>query len=428
MAVSVMLTFVAAAAASSGRVAAAQPLATFVPEFTPSPSAAPTNTPLPAPVGPPPDARAVQRTTPPLGPSTPAAPPAIAPALWLTAADAIVLPIDVRDDRIFLPAVIDGRHASVMLDSATLATTFDVDALPGRGDGATHTVQIGDLRLTGLTATKGRVRAWSQTYVGGAADALVGQDLLGRYPVSIDYKNRTLTIFRTPQAEASARPAGAAVLPLALVRGLPVVQASIDGSAAVPLVVATALDLDAFVSNAYARRNDFLTTIPELRMTRVGQELRGRTARAQRLTLGPLVFDRPLVGVPDDGFDAAGAGAIGAPLLARAAVVVFDEPSSALIVAAPPGPIPGGTFDRFGLWLVWRQGAVTIRKVLAASPADGAGLREGDQLLQFNGQRVDDLGAARALLSSAPLGMRVVLTIRRGGHIRYEMMSAKALL
>lgn len=59
---------------------------------------------------------------------------------------------------------------------------------------------------------------------------------------------------------------------------------------------------------------------------------------------------------------------------------------------------------------------VIVRQVEKGSPADRAGLREGDVILAFNGTPVNDANSLRNQVASAQPGTEVTLTIFRDGH------------
>jgi S1-C subfamily serine protease len=80
-------------------------------------------------------------------------------------------------------------------------------------------------------------------------------------------------------------------------------------------------------------------------------------------------------------------------------------------IAGGPRPLPPQARSRYG-----RRSAVEVVEVVAESPADRAGLRPEDLLLELDGitlERVEDL---QRLLGSERIGTRVTLTVLRGGR------------
>ncbi len=73
-------------------------------------------------------------------------------------------------------------------------------------------------------------------------------------------------------------------------------------------------------------------------------------------------------------------------------------------------PIDAPTADRLGT-----RGAAMITSISPASPADEAGLRNGDVILQVNGKAVEGPGPLQALIEVAKVGEPLNLAISRAG-------------
>ena len=70
-----------------------------------------------------------------------------------------------------------------------------------------------------------------------------------------------------------------------------------------------------------------------------------------------------------------------------------------------------------GIYAVEENDVVRIGGIADGGPADQAGLREGDQLLELDGEEVGDLaGLWRSLWARGPAGIRVSLIVQRGEH------------
>lgn len=75
-------------------------------------------------------------------------------------------------------------------------------------------------------------------------------------------------------------------------------------------------------------------------------------------------------------------------------------------------------YERY-LQAVGRPTAVNVRGVLASSPAEQAGLREGDQIVAYGGQRVfDSRDLNRLTLEGTPGEPMLVDVLRNGQHIQ----------
>ena len=61
------------------------------------------------------------------------------------------------------------------------------------------------------------------------------------------------------------------------------------------------------------------------------------------------------------------------------------------------------------------RGAI-VGSVAAASPAERAGLRAGDVLLQVDGKPIDDMSAALSAITSLAPGKAVTIRVQRAGR------------
>jgi S1-C subfamily serine protease len=78
--------------------------------------------------------------------------------------------------------------------------------------------------------------------------------------------------------------------------------------------------------------------------------------------------------------------------------------------AVAPRPLPPAAAERLG-----RSGGVQILQVLDASPAQRAGLRRGDLLIELDGEPVGDANALQHLMVAERIGRRVTARVLRDG-------------
>jgi S1-C subfamily serine protease len=78
--------------------------------------------------------------------------------------------------------------------------------------------------------------------------------------------------------------------------------------------------------------------------------------------------------------------------------------------AVAPRPLPPAAAVRLG-----RRGGVAILQVLEASPAQRAGLRSGDLLIDLDGEPVDDANALQRLMVAERIGRQVSARVLRDG-------------
>jgi len=192
------------------------------------------------------------------------------------------------------------------------------------------TVQIGALRFNGLVAGVSRISNSSRAALGTPADGVLGQELFSRFPILINYAPCSLTVFRDGPSARAALPSGAREASLHMMRGMPALDATFDGDSAARLVVDTASDADVDVTREFASGSGaaFMLTSTQNRRWLPSGSLSGERARVRTLTVGPLSFDRPSVGIFSMGVPPGGvAGYVGNGLLQRYAMLI-DEPDS----------------------------------------------------------------------------------------------------
>ena len=396
---------------------------TMVPEFASAEPPSPTVTPLPPPPVPPRDASGISGTTPPLEAVSPGPRPTTPEMLWLADGDASTVAIEVHGGVPYVPVVVNGERREFLL--STVRPSAVDQSLAGGAAGAlsVRTLQVGDVRLTGVRVTSARLVPFSQTYLGVKAEGVLGSEFFGHYPITIDYPNRKMTIFRDERAALSARAAGETRVPLQLVGGGPAIHCTVDGAYAAPCVIDVGSDSEVMLSPAFGEARRMLRAGPSLSDMREAEperEMTGRMARAQSLSIGSLMFDRPLVRLPNEFAASPGGGQagthIGSGILAKF-VVSIDVPGGSFALTGAPDATAESAFDRSGLWLVLRNGAVTVRSVLRGSPAESAGLRGGDLIVSIDGQAAQDLDLVRSQLTGNT-GERLEVVYLRGGQRR----------
>jgi len=306
------------------------PAPTFAPVLTPAPSPTVLSTALPPPISRPEDARGIQQTVAPLASPSPFVSPQPPPALWLSTAASFIVPCTLHADRIFVPVVIDGRPESFLLDTAAPFSSIDPSAAPSHDVPIKlATVQIGALRFNRLLAGVARISASSQAALGETADGVFGQELFSRYPVSIDYDGCSITVFRDGAAARAALPPGSRSVPVHIVRGVPIVDATLDGGPQTQLVLDTASDGELDVTREFAATSTvaFSVTGAAVRRWLPSGSLSGVKARVSTIAVGTVLFDRPNVAIVGISVPPGVAGHLGNGLLGKH-TLLLDEPDA----------------------------------------------------------------------------------------------------
>ena len=404
---SIVVGLLAAVAFTLPALAAPPPQTSATP--TPSPSPSPSRT--PAAIVPPRDAPAVRSTTPPLVPAYAAATPTPPQFAWVGTSASITLPMEVHDERPFIQALIDGHPATLIVDTGTLDTVIDGDALDDGGE-SRASLQIDELRFPKVSFARYDVRTYAERYFGAPADGIIGRDLLARFPVRFDYPGRTITIFRDSRGAVAAQVPGSISVPLRVITGLPAIAASLDGQQPKWLVLATGASSQLQVSAALGRASGLGSHSIPYQEPNIAGVSDGVLVRARTVNFGSITFHQPLVAL----FERSGysqpdlVGSVGAMLLSRLSLII-DEPSSQALIYTPGGSTLARLYDPSGITLENRHGTIVLRSVVPGTPADGH-LRPGDEVVSLIGLAPATLDFARQLLDGNP-GAKVTIAYRR---------------
>ena len=386
---------------------AASTSATYIPVVLPSPS----------PIVPPRDAPAVRRTTAPFSPAPNTSAPPPPDSIWLGNDETVTVPIVLHGERPFIQVVIDGHPATAVVDTAAVETLIDAGAAGDRDTTEAISLQIGDLRFPRLRATKARVRAYTETYLGAGADAIIGRDLMQRYPISLDFPDRSLTVFRESHGSIAAQPAGAVSMALRMIDGRPAVAGSVDGQPPMWFALSTGASYEVQLDSVAGRASHpphGQHSIPFLDSRIQGGDYSGVLVRARSLTLGSLTFNQPLLALPSTRLTQPTselAGVIGAMTLTRLSVSI-DELAGSVTIVASQGAAAARLYDLSGITLEMRNGTIVVQSVVPGTPADAARIREGDEIVTINGLAPATLDFARQLLDGIP-GTKISIAYRR---------------
>jgi hypothetical protein len=400
------------------------------------PSAAPSATgsatsamPSLPPLVPPHDAPPVRTTTPPLGAVSPAPAMPLPESMWLGGDQEITLPLALHAGRPYVSGLLNGHPAVFILDTSAVTTLVDTAIIGNRMARRVAAIQFGELHLPHVAIVAAPVRAFSETFLGSPADAVIGRDLIEAGPLTLDYPQRTLTLYRSGVPSPTPL-AGATILALRVLDDRPAVAASLDGQAPSWFALATGagfgvrLEPGSDIASRLARER----WIPYTEETPNAGTMTGRLVRARSMSLGGLLFYQPLVALvgaqesPASGL----AGALGSGLLSRLIVTLNEAQGSATFVA-PPGATRPQLFDPSGLVLAMRRDAIVVERVLPGSGAAEAHLRPGDDILSINGLAPATLDFARELLDGSP-GTKVRVVFRRFGILHTATFVLRVLI
>ena len=149
---------------------------------------------------------------------------------------------------------------------------------------------------------------------------------------------------------------------------------------------------------------DVATLLKALGGTRAGQKVAIRVQREEKeLTLAVTLGEKPQGG----GVPAEPADAEPAPQKGRPPVPAVEQE-----------PAPQSGRPALGVSVTEEDGSLRVTRVVPDSPADRAGLEDGDQLLRVNDVALGSLQALQELLAQAKGGAKLAFVVARDGTER----------
>ncbi len=350
------------------------------------------------------------------------------------------LPVEIANHHVFVAVELDGHPLRFILDTGgvNLVTTATAarlglrseGELEARGPGA-NSVTVGFTRVARLVVGGAVVLEKQLLRVlpmpgfdeveGVPFDGVLGVELFKRLVVRIDYAGSTLELTDPSAFEPLA---GATALPLTFFGHFPGVDGDLDGLAG-QFWLDTGNRAGLFVAGPFAKANRLVDRYATSGVTTigwgVGGAVEGRLARGGRLTLGPIAVDGAVLRLASDEAGAMAirhvAGNIGGEILSRFDVT-FDYARQRVFLV--PNAQHGCPFaaDRAGLWINRRGDGVIVMAVMAEGPAEAAGLRSGDAIVDIDGvpAAASTLDALRRSLRESPAGTVLALRVRRAGE------------
>lgn len=351
--------------------------------------------------------------------------PPVAPLTPLT-----VLPFDPYGGAIYVPGIVNGDSAWLMFDTGLPHTGLDgewaraIGAVPAPGPGAPplttvlDTLRLGDIALHGYPVALYPLRGVSEAS-GRLQRGLVGDDVLQRFTVEIDYQQRQVRLF-DPARYRYAGPG--TVVPFTPDADLPLLNGSVRtrGQGAIParlLLDTGASGLCLILTTPFVAQHGLAQVSPAIEApigTGLAGELHGRIARLQELRVGGLRVPFPTTGLGGEhkGFLArTDIDGVIANTVFEGSRLIVDYVRRRVIVESHAGSGSRCDYDMSGLRLAARGPGlrqVVVDYVVPHSPGADAGIAVGDELLRIDGRRVAD-----AVLNDVREALRIAGAVRQ---------------
>ena len=308
--------------------------------------------------------------------------------------------------------------------SAAFTTLGSLAVRGPDGDG----VELKDLNVAVMSVTPMFSRYFWRDFAG-----IIGYDVISRFVVTIDYDSTRLVLHDPKTFRWAGREAA---LPMTLNGVVPSLEAVLDGRyrGQFRLDVGSSSTVD--LHTPFVRRNELEKHLRESRDVSgagFGGEFSSSLGRLHTMAIGPYEWRDPLVTLSRTSEGALAsedfAGNIGNRILERFRVTLDYDGRR---VWLEPGRHyrDRDAFTRSGLMLGWSPGRMDALSVLSGSPAEKAGVREGDEVVAVDGRAMGDWPAAalESALEDGPDGRRIRVTVKRGGHEQVLVMKAKEML
>jgi aspartyl protease/PDZ domain-containing protein len=222
-------------------------------------------------------------------------------------------------------------------------------------------------------------------------DGLLGFEALERFVVEVDYDRELITL-HDPATFVPERTGK--TVPMRLLSGIPIVTARLDDGCEGDFLVDTGSSFGVLVHGSLVDRCRVFTRVGDRRQVKiygggVGSAFASWLCRLDTLRLGPFAVHEPIAGLSLARHGMVGsehyAGNLGNGVLERF-VCTFDYGRKTLHLS------PGKRFDqrdrysRVGAFFLRSEGRVTAVGIVRGSPADEAGLKSQDEILEIDGR------------------------------------------
>jgi PDZ domain/Aspartyl protease len=323
-------------------------------------------------------------------------------------ARAFKMPFELVDNRIILSAQVNGVRIRLLLDTGADEGYLTEEAgrrlhllVTGEEDGSgtgPATVRMGRTKVREIRLGEGVFHDWAMVLAPSdnpdnvfgslAPDGVIGKPVFDAYVVAIDYQRKMLTF--TPPSQYVA-PAGAVVVPFDLPQQIPVIDAELDGTRGrfgVDTGARSSLLIYGPFAGEHKLKEKYGAHLEGVTGWGLGGPIRSLLARSQHFSFGGFDVQGSVVRLSTlaTGMTTSTemAGLIGPDVLARF-IVTFDYSKRQMLLEKSKDFSRVDSYDRAGVWMgQGRQGFFAL-DVIAGGPADVAGIKTGDRLIEIDG-------------------------------------------
>ena len=386
----------------------------------------------------------------------PAAPPHRGPEA------AVTIPFTLDEARLYVPvATPDGRERSFILDTGASPTVIDAGvardlklavsggvAVRGAGSGSTMVgesgsldLRVGAVPLRPATVSVAPLDSLLGPHIGRRIDGIIGSQFFAEHVVEVDFDAGVLRV----HPAAGYRYAGSGtVVPVELRAGVPIATGTVGlpggQTVAARMLVDLGAKANALFTEPFIAAQGLDTIIPGGAIATLGAGVGGET-RYRFVRLPALGVGRDAATRQDSviaGLSIAGTlrGSaydvlLGTGFLERYRLII-DHARRRHIYEPRRTRHRPDAFDMSGMYLVAADvpgRRLRVLRVESGSPAEEAGLRPGDELVQIDGRGAESLtlSEARALLREGDRRRVPIAYVRDGRRATTTMMLRRRL-
>ncbi|WP_337042944.1 aspartyl protease family protein [Emticicia sp. 17c] len=361
------------------------------------------------------------------------------------------------DDSDTLRFILDTGVTSTIVTDPKRAMTLDVKyvrrvKIAGAGEGGElmanvsvgHTIKMGDIVATqqNIVVLDEDVLKLSE-FLGVPIHGIFGHDIFSNFVVTIDFEHKMLYLY-DPNKFKYKRSLGT-IYPIVLTQSKPYTDAiamvSNDKEIPMRLVIDTGAGHALLLSASQKEAIQLPDKVMRANLGRgLNGEINGHIGRVDKIRMGTLEMKNILASFPDSlsfsmkfpPSNEGRQGSIGCELLRRFNVTLNYR--DGYMILKPIKNRINETFehDMSGLDVRARGDQFNqyyVNKVIENSPADEAGLKEGDEIIFVNNQNVKNMAISEIYkILSRKEGKEVELFIRRKGELRFTSFRLKRMI
>jgi len=355
-------------------------------------------------------------------------------------ATSTTIPFELVDNHVYVNVKLNGKGPYRFVFDSGGANVVDPAVLKeigGSGQGDLHgtgvgsvsessqfakvaTLEVGAAKLTDQNFLVLPTRQGFGVAAGSPVDGLIGYEVLARFITTNDYEHRTVTL-RLPTA--TQKESFGSPIPFEFTGNgtTPLIKGAINGVPA-DMSVDTGSRVSISIFRPFAQAHPSVVpsnlTPPGVNGFGVGGAALGRLGRVASLQLGPYTISNSIgdFSVQEKGAfaDPYTAGNIGGAVWRRFSLT-FDYPHQTLYLAPNASFSKPENFDRFGAFLVNREGKPTVFAVRESTPAASAGIVKGDVITAIDSRPTANMSLVEIRNAfTRPAGTRLRLTVQSG--------------